>query len=217
MESSRAIAQQPAKGLDGRQDDPIGSSVPFSLANHESHVPGVQSPHALGQSLPELRSQWHGTTGIRFGTYECSDHQGWQFRGGYEQDVAEDGHINYQKSTANQPRSLQIAQRFGQSQGPSTNFVELDDHPYPQICERPEQSEIDFPLEHCNQCDKTFRGRYRKGNLRRHNLAFHNEFAAVVGSACRVCKRAYKRTDATRKHEWKKHRILDAMPKKRTK
>jgi len=159
MESFRAIAQQPAKGLDGRQDDPMVSSVPFSLADHESHVPGIQSPPALGQSLPELRSQWHCATGIRFGTYECSDHQGWQFRGGYEQDLAEDGQINYQKSTANHRETPQIAQSFGGSQGPSTNFVELDDHPYPQICERSEQSEIHFPLEHCDQCDKTFRGR----------------------------------------------------------
>jgi len=159
VESFRGIPQQPAKGLDGQQDDPAGSSVPFSFANHESHVPGIQSPPALGQSLPELRSQWHGATGIRYGTYECSDHQGWRFRGGYDQDVAEGGHINYQKSAANPPESPQIAQPFGRSQGSSTNFVELDDHQYPQICERLEQSEIGFPLEHCKKCDKTFSGR----------------------------------------------------------
>jgi len=159
VESFRGIAQQPAKGLDGRQDDLVESSEPFNLANHESHVPGIQSPPVPGQSLPELHSQWHGATGIRFGTYECSNHQGWQFRGGHEQDVAEDEHIVYQKLTANQSESPQVAHRFGGSQGPSTNFVELDDHQYPQPCERSGQGEIDFPLEHCDQCDKTFSGR----------------------------------------------------------
>ena len=159
MESFQGIAQHEAKRLDGRQDDTQWASLSFGLASQESYVPSIQPPPASGQSLPELCSQRHDATGIRFGTYECSDHQGWQFRGGYEQDVAEVGHINYQKSTANQPKSPQIAQRFGRSQGLSTNFVELDDHQYPQICERPEQGEIDFPLEHCDQCDKTFRGR----------------------------------------------------------
>ncbi|KAI4625214.1 uncharacterized protein J4E87_005060 [Alternaria ethzedia] len=216
-ESFRGIAQQPAKGLDGRQDGPLGSSVPFGLANHESHVPGVQSPPALGQCLPELRSQRHDATGIRFGTYELSEHQQWHFRGGYEQDAAKDEDIKRQESTSQQPESLQYAHRFGGNQGPPTNFVELEDYQYPQFCEVLEQNGNDAPLEHCNKCGKTFRGRYRKGNLRRHNLAFHSPLAVVVGSACRVCKKAYKRTDATRKHEWKKHRILDAMPKKRTK
>ncbi|KAI4641702.1 hypothetical protein J4E93_007800 [Alternaria ventricosa] len=199
VESFRGNAQQPAKGLDGRRDDPVGSSVPFSFANHESHVPGLQSPPALGQSLPELRSQWHGATGIRYGTYECSDHQGWQFRGGYEQDAPNDGHVKCLESTSHE---LEYAHRFGGSQGPSTNYIELEDHQDPQFCEAPEQDEVNSPLAYCDKCGKSFRG---------------SSVAHVVGSACRICEKAYKRTDATRKHEWKKHRIPDAMPKKRTK
>jgi len=100
---------------------------------------------------------------------------------------------------------------------PPKNYDELQDRPEPE--EMLEYAygpldEVEFPIERCDQCDKTFRGRYRKGNLRRHNTAFHSPLA-LVGSACRICKKAYKRTDATRKHEWKKHRLSDAMPKKR--
>jgi len=159
VESFRGIAQQPAKGLYGRQDGPLGSSVPFGLANHESRVPDVQSPPALGQCLPELRSQRHDATGIRFGTYELSEHQEWHFRGGYEQDAAKDEDIKRQESTAQQLESLQYAHRFGGNQGPPTNFVELEDYQYPQFCEVLEQNGNDASLEHCNKCGKTFRGR----------------------------------------------------------
>ena len=159
MESFRGIAQHGAKRLDGRQDDALWASASFVLASQESYASSIQAEPAPDQSLLDSRSQRHDATGIRYGTYERSDDERWRFCGGYEQDAAEDENIKNQKSTAHQSGLLQYCHRFGGNQGPPTNFVELDDHQYPQLCEVSEQNEIDAPLERCNQCDKTFRGR----------------------------------------------------------
>jgi hypothetical protein len=75
---------------------------------------------------------------------------------------------------------------------------------------------VAFPPAYCGQCNKVFHGRYREGNLRRHVIAFHNR-PDSQRTACRVCQRSYKRSDAVRKHEWKKHRIVESKPKKRLK
>ena len=57
--------------------------------------------------------------------------------------------------------------------------------------------------------------RYAKGNLKRHVNSFHNPLADGLSAARRVCEKVYKRAVATGKHEWKKHHIQDAKPKKR--
>ncbi|KAI4946068.1 hypothetical protein J4E91_007511 [Alternaria rosae] len=217
VESFRDDAHQQAKRFEVRQDDYPQSPTSFGLTNTESYIPVFPSPILSGHSLLELRSHRHDATGLRFGTYERSDDQGWQFCGGYERHTTKDKDIKRPESAADQPGSLEYADRFGGIQGPSTNYIELEDHQDPQFCDAPEQNEDDSALAHCDKCGKSFRGRYRKGNLRRHNIAFHGPLALAVRSTCRVCKRAYKRADATRKHEWKKHRMLDAMPKKRAK
>ncbi|EAT85371.1 hypothetical protein SNOG_06720 [Parastagonospora nodorum SN15] len=71
----------------------------------------------------------------------------------------------------------------------------------------------------CNICGKEFTGhlsRYGKGNLARHVREKHL-VQSVIGKVCRICKNVYNRADATRKHEWKKHRLQDARPNKRRK
>ncbi|OAL50577.1 hypothetical protein IQ07DRAFT_431009 [Pyrenochaeta sp. DS3sAY3a] len=71
-----------------------------------------------------------------------------------------------------------------------------------------------YPPVACDVCGTQFNGQYRNGNLRRHTRVLHNVVKAM-DNACRVCKRVYNRKDATKKHEWKKHRLLDAKPTKR--
>jgi hypothetical protein len=72
-----------------------------------------------------------------------------------------------------------------------------------------------YPTMKCNVCEKEFTGRYGKGNLARHVRTEHPLSISLHGQECRVCKQGYTRADARRKHEWKKHRMLDAKPSKR--
>lgn len=69
----------------------------------------------------------------------------------------------------------------------------------------------------CGICKKEFNGPYQKGNLQRHFRQEHSLPEAMIIHRCRGCVRTYRRADARRKHEWKKHRILDAKPEKRRK
>lgn len=74
-----------------------------------------------------------------------------------------------------------------------------------------------FPPIRCDYCDAEFKGTYQKGNKRRHIKNIHTPDAGdgEEGKKCRACEKIYKRPDARKKHEWKKHRILDARPEKR--
>ncbi|KAF2189747.1 hypothetical protein K469DRAFT_47275 [Zopfia rhizophila CBS 207.26] len=58
----------------------------------------------------------------------------------------------------------------------------------------------------CQFCNQKFTGLYGKGNLTRHRRLKH--FAideASMGFKCTLCDKTYKRKDARKKHEWKKH------------
>ncbi|KAF2027304.1 hypothetical protein EK21DRAFT_91600 [Setomelanomma holmii] len=59
-----------------------------------------------------------------------------------------------------------------------------------------------------------FSGKYGKGNLARHFREKHSEVQLSQGKVCRVCDKSYNRSDAKRKHEWKKHRLHDSRPNK---
>jgi hypothetical protein len=72
-----------------------------------------------------------------------------------------------------------------------------------------------FPTTECNVCKKEYTGKYGRGNLARHVRTEHSLFSSILDQECRVCKQAYARADARRKHEWKKHRLPDAKPNKR--
>jgi hypothetical protein len=73
----------------------------------------------------------------------------------------------------------------------------------------------------CIYCGKQFHGRYQRANRNRHVNSFHVDvdLAAVAGiddgKCCRTCCQRFRRTDARRKHEWKKHRTEDCRPNKR--
>ncbi|KAF2793042.1 hypothetical protein K505DRAFT_386414 [Melanomma pulvis-pyrius CBS 109.77] len=67
----------------------------------------------------------------------------------------------------------------------------------------------------CQVCKMEFHGLYQKGNLERHFRQKHSQPEVKKIYQCRECVLTYKRADAKRKHEWKKHRILDAKPAKR--
>ncbi|KAF7677083.1 hypothetical protein GT037_005295 [Alternaria burnsii] len=218
MESVQENVQlSQVRRLDIRPDDYAAFAVPLPSANQGSYIPRDHPAFAGGDSLPESYAQYHGTTNIRLGIYEYGNPLGWQYRGMCGQDATEDGDAEYTDSSANMPGSSQYTPHFAECQPSPGRYIELYDHQAPEVDMGLRADETDYPPEHCGQCDKMFSGRYRKGNLRRHVIAFHSSLAVVVGTACRICKKAYKRADATRKHEWKKHRIPDAKPKKRTK
>ncbi|KAF1956118.1 hypothetical protein CC80DRAFT_492408 [Byssothecium circinans] len=69
----------------------------------------------------------------------------------------------------------------------------------------------------CGRCDAVFKGPYRKGNRNRHFKNTHIVASATdkADRTCRLCDIEYKRPDARRKHEWKKHKIEDCRPEKR--
>ncbi|KAH7095366.1 hypothetical protein FB567DRAFT_586692 [Paraphoma chrysanthemicola] len=75
--------------------------------------------------------------------------------------------------------------------------------------------ECDHPLETCSICGSQFTGKYAKGNFGRHYREKHGEVHTLHGKVCRVCGKTYNRADAKRKHEWKKHKLLDSKPHKR--
>lgn len=72
----------------------------------------------------------------------------------------------------------------------------------------------------CSICHQDFNGPYQKGNLKRHFRHTHYQESGTtdeLDKICRACGNVYKRPDARRKHEWKKHRMEDAKPEKRRK
>ena len=66
--------------------------------------------------------------------------------------------------------------------------------------------EVYLPVK-CEQCSKVYTGQYGLGNMRRHVSLTH------VGKSyeCRGCEKSYKRSDARRGHERKKHPNLDII------
>lgn len=66
----------------------------------------------------------------------------------------------------------------------------------------------------CAHCNAEFSGRYQRGNWARHIRLSHSGTGAKVNTACvcRVCKQEFRRQDARRKHEWKKHGMEDTKP-----
>ncbi|KAF2869860.1 hypothetical protein BDV95DRAFT_596156 [Massariosphaeria phaeospora] len=75
------------------------------------------------------------------------------------------------------------------------------------------------PFLACRPCNRIFKGKYAPGNLKRHNRQTHTKLslATRLKNICRICKQAYKRPDAKRKHEWQKHGLPDTEPETRQK
>ncbi|KAF1914355.1 hypothetical protein BDU57DRAFT_454537 [Ampelomyces quisqualis] len=66
----------------------------------------------------------------------------------------------------------------------------------------------------CRRCGAVFTGRYQSGNAARHYRQQHTGQDAEVNMACvcRKCNQHFKRPDARRKHEWRKHGLQDTKP-----
>jgi hypothetical protein len=195
----------------------VHSVAPYAMSSQHSCVPQTL--------MADAQVQWPGTTNIFPGVYEHHEGLGWYYRPSHEPNLDEN-HSRLAQSH-NHPEECQnaVLVHAGRSYYPTART-----RPPPQT-----EEQTTFPPEPCDKCNKMFNGRYvdcfvlmsimitdsttryRFGNLRRHVLAFHSPAALAVTIACRVCERVYKRVDAKRKHEWKKHRILDSKPKKRTK
>lgn len=73
---------------------------------------------------------------------------------------------------------------------------------------------LDHSVKICGHCSAEFCGRYQRGNWARHVRQNHPETGAQVNTdcVCRVCKQQFRRQDARRKHEWKKHGMEDTKP-----
>ncbi|KAH8728366.1 hypothetical protein GQ44DRAFT_724374 [Phaeosphaeriaceae sp. PMI808] len=69
----------------------------------------------------------------------------------------------------------------------------------------------------CPHCNAPFSGRYGRGNCSRHIRQHHSGITTQLnpGCICRICKKSFKRQDARRKHEWKRHELHDTKPRPR--
>jgi hypothetical protein len=67
----------------------------------------------------------------------------------------------------------------------------------------------------CQYCEKVFTGKFGPGNCKRHVQQTHETIVDRAIHLCKLCRKEYRRADALRKHQWKKHRLEDAKPRKR--
>ena len=67
----------------------------------------------------------------------------------------------------------------------------------------------------CPYCGKVFTGKFGPGNCKRHVQQTHETIVDRAIHLCKLCRKEYRRADALRKHQWKKHRLADAKPRKR--
>ncbi|OSS49940.1 hypothetical protein B5807_06287 [Epicoccum nigrum] len=67
----------------------------------------------------------------------------------------------------------------------------------------------------CQYCGKVFTGKFGPGNCKRHVQQTHETIVDQAMHLCKLCRKEYRRADALRKHQWKKHRLEDAKPRKR--
>lgn len=65
----------------------------------------------------------------------------------------------------------------------------------------------------CGFCGMEFTGRYRRGNCYRHIRNTHLKKSLDPTLACQVCGKIFKRQDATRKHEERKHGLHMSDPR----
>ena len=73
-------------------------------------------------------------------------------------------------------------------------------------------SSTDDSPETCRSCGQVFVGKYKRGNLNRHQNHCCRGPKVLI---CTACPSEFKRADALKKHEWKKHRIGSGPQKRR--
>ncbi|RAR02390.1 hypothetical protein DDE83_008580 [Stemphylium lycopersici] len=175
------------------------------------------TPFALESSLATPIALFPNTGSVRLGQREYHELWGWQYGPSCDPRADSSKAANFPTMEASLFKISHQTNQTAERQQ-SSNYAEFDDEPSPETNLDPGVDEgAEYAGVLCNQCKTVFRGKYSKGNLRRHVSNVHATLASALGLRCRFCKNTYKRRDATRKHEWKKHRSLDAKPKKRTK
>ncbi|CAO2650606.1 Nn.00g018980.m01.CDS01 [Neocucurbitaria sp. VM-36] len=173
-------------------------SSPYQQPSRES-LP----PQDLVPNLETLRPYYEDR---RLGTWEFSGNSSWIRQPSQEAGTVA-SNITNPSSQVKIPRARQRSAPSHVDRGQNT--------PRPANMPPNRSKAVPFPPEVCIQCGTKFTGSYRKGNLKRHVRERHSLFESLVGKACRICKQGFNRADAKRKHEWKKHRLLDAKPNKR--
>jgi hypothetical protein len=157
VESFQDFSQQPhAECLDVRRNGYPPSGMPFVSPSLESFVPGDYLPLASDNPLPEPRAQWPNTEAIRLGVGEHREQLGWEHHGRYGQVVNEVENA----TTLDQSRPSPYTHHFNDSQRSSRNYIELSDHQDPESWVPLEANKIEYPLEQCAQCGRTFSGKY---------------------------------------------------------
>ncbi|KAF1975111.1 hypothetical protein BU23DRAFT_635241 [Bimuria novae-zelandiae CBS 107.79] len=84
----------------------------------------------------------------------------------------------------------------------------------------PQKDKPEYPVE-CPICKKKFTGWHQRGNQKRHMKSVHPETVAGAGTGttarkltCKHCLGLFKRSDARKKHEWRKLHDEAAEPTK---
>ncbi|EUC47575.1 hypothetical protein COCMIDRAFT_89817 [Bipolaris oryzae ATCC 44560] len=189
--------QQSRRDSHPHYDSSYPTSYPNAAEPYNAHNNALLAAHS---PVDNACVPLHGMTGIPLGVYDFDESRGWQHHNGYGQETNSANAVGYSTREVDA----------------SYTFAKLDDRQHYEVHEGSglDAEEYDESLS-CSQCSTLFHGKYRSGNLKRHIRAFHSVVASVLGLTCRVCKKQFKRADATRKHEWEQHSMLDVKPKKR--
>ncbi|KAF1837579.1 hypothetical protein BDW02DRAFT_577025 [Decorospora gaudefroyi] len=211
---------------------PNAGAAQLNLQHGSGFSSGISSPglgvapYAMGDwhSFPEPDHRWYSPSDIPLGVYESDERRGWHHRPSHQPNTARDSiasNSNVQQRRNQVPLSRNV-HHSAERQPPvpihaaPVHYEERQPQPLPEVVV---PSGPAYPPECCpvSGCNTWFNGRYRKGNLRRHDLRFHNPPKSLVDRICRDCKKLFNRPDACKKHEWEVHRRPDAKSKKRTK
>ncbi|KAH7085714.1 hypothetical protein BKA63DRAFT_24316 [Paraphoma chrysanthemicola] len=234
--STGEIARDNAKAeVKGHFEAHFPGSMPSTLTEHSN---GYWRPH-LGSEPPH--SMYVELPGSQCGL----EYPGHDFPGGfpvqtYGEPIANEANDDTFEATVGQhhaPQPLITGQYYntvrfhpqrlgpGTEVPPTTFLAPGSSHLDPRrqsghdLCPAERSShgrhKFDHPAETCPICGSQFTGKYAKGNFGRHYREKHSEVPTWHGKVCRVCGKTYNRGDAKRKHEWKKHKLLDSKPHKR--
>ncbi|KAH8731163.1 hypothetical protein GQ44DRAFT_722806 [Phaeosphaeriaceae sp. PMI808] len=174
----------------------------YRQLNRES---SVVRPPAIGQPMPWNRSEFctmeNGDTNGTFG-WNVDPDQGWVSTGSL---VGHRHTPNYDTLLPSHGVNCSINRPENQFESP-----EADDRDKYHT-----DGTIKYTPKFCRYCHTQFNGKFGKGNLARHVRDQHDLSQAKIGKFCRMCEKIFRRGDARRKHEWKKHGMVDAKPIKR--
>lgn len=131
---------------------------------------------------------------------------------------AQHGHREQHQGCESQPQSKPVMNQHGLDYSAPPVYTPLAFDQQPPMGHMQQQQQKQQPHltpAVCQYCGKVFTGKYGPGNCKRHVQQTHETIFDRVKKMCKVCKKTYNRTDAMRKHAWKKHRLEEFRPNKR--